>query len=136
MPGRPPKPTALKLLQGNPGKRPLNDREPKPAVGCEMPEFVKGDPLYVAEWNREAPRLIRLGILTEIDGDILGRVCVLRVKFRDQMAEGASASALAGTSKELRSLEAQLAIGAANRTRVKVEQPKPASKLGRFVGGA
>ena len=28
--GRKPKPTALKLLEGNPGKRPLNDREPVP----------------------------------------------------------------------------------------------------------
>ena len=28
--GPPPKPTALRLLQGNPGKRRLNDAEPKP----------------------------------------------------------------------------------------------------------
>ena len=28
--GRKPKPTALKVLEGNPGKRPLNDREPVP----------------------------------------------------------------------------------------------------------
>ncbi len=37
MPGRPPKPTALKLLQGNPGKRPLPKGEPRPPVGCEPP---------------------------------------------------------------------------------------------------
>lgn len=28
--GRKPKPTALKELEGNPGKRTLNDKEPKP----------------------------------------------------------------------------------------------------------
>ena len=28
--GRKPKPTALKVLEGNPGKRPLNENEPKP----------------------------------------------------------------------------------------------------------
>lgn len=28
--GRPPKPTAIKELEGNPGKRPLNKNEPKP----------------------------------------------------------------------------------------------------------
>ena len=28
--GRKPKPTAIKELEGNPGKRPLNDAEPKP----------------------------------------------------------------------------------------------------------
>ena len=31
--GRKPKPTALKVLEGNPGKRPLNDREPVPPKG-------------------------------------------------------------------------------------------------------
>lgn len=30
MPGPPRKPTALKIVEGNPGKRPLNKREPKP----------------------------------------------------------------------------------------------------------
>ncbi|MEQ8198694.1 MAG: phage terminase small subunit P27 family, partial [Clostridiaceae bacterium] len=28
--GRKPKPTAIKVLEGNPGKRPLNKNEPKP----------------------------------------------------------------------------------------------------------
>ena len=32
MRGRKPVPTALKKLRGNPGKRPLNDAEPKPDV--------------------------------------------------------------------------------------------------------
>lgn len=31
--GRKPKPTALKVLEGNPGKRPLNDHEPIPPKG-------------------------------------------------------------------------------------------------------
>ena len=36
--GRKPKPTALKVLEGNPGKRPLNDREPvPPKATLEMP---------------------------------------------------------------------------------------------------
>ena len=36
--GRKPKPTALKVLEGNPGKRPLNDREPVPPKGrAQMP---------------------------------------------------------------------------------------------------
>ena len=28
--GRKPKPTAIKVLEGNPGKRPLNEHEPAP----------------------------------------------------------------------------------------------------------
>jgi len=32
MAGRKPKPTALKIIEGNPGKRPLNKNEPKPDI--------------------------------------------------------------------------------------------------------
>ncbi len=41
MKGRKPKPTALKLLEGNPGKRKLNADEPSPrgtTVRCERPD--------------------------------------------------------------------------------------------------
>lgn len=31
--GRKPKPTAMKILEGNPGERPLNEREPIPPKG-------------------------------------------------------------------------------------------------------
>ena len=36
MAGRKPKPTAVKKLEGNPGKRKLNTKEPNP--GKEMPD--------------------------------------------------------------------------------------------------
>jgi len=32
MSGPPPTPTSLKILKGNPGKRPLNKKEPKPKL--------------------------------------------------------------------------------------------------------
>lgn len=35
MAGRKPKPTALKKLEGNPGKRKLNTKEPIPAKGMQ-----------------------------------------------------------------------------------------------------
>ena len=37
MRGRKPKPTLMKQLNGNPGKRPLNDREPVPPAGTPTP---------------------------------------------------------------------------------------------------
>ena len=40
MAGRKPKPTALKKLEGNPGKRKLNTKEPIPAKG--MPSVLSG----------------------------------------------------------------------------------------------
>ena len=39
--GRKPKPTALKKLEGNPGKRPLNELEPvPPTVALRCPNYL------------------------------------------------------------------------------------------------
>ena len=48
--GRRPTPTRLKLLTGNPGKRRLNQREPKPVGAPEKPDFISGN--SAAEWDR------------------------------------------------------------------------------------
>ena len=51
MRGRKPRPTVLKLIEGNPGKRALNDREPMPCVEIpECPEYL--DTTARAEWDR------------------------------------------------------------------------------------
>jgi len=39
MRGRRPKPTRLKMLTGNPGKRPLNGNEPRPAAA--VPDVLR-----------------------------------------------------------------------------------------------
>ena len=47
--GRKPKPTAIKELEGNPGKRKLNKKEPKPEKGMPVcPEWLL--PEAKAEW--------------------------------------------------------------------------------------
>jgi P27 family predicted phage terminase small subunit len=74
VPGRKPKPTNLRVLQGNPGKRPLKTNEPKPRpVPPVMPAHLKG--LAKEEWERVVPILERLGILTEVDGAALAGYC-------------------------------------------------------------
>jgi len=61
-----PKPTALKILEGNPGKRPLNAREPQPEPGIpECPEHLTGDARK--EWERITPLLDAVGLLSEMD---------------------------------------------------------------------
>jgi P27 family predicted phage terminase small subunit len=73
-PGRKPKPVALKVLEGNPGKRPLNHDEPKPTpIAPACPDWLA--PLARAEWDRVAPELERLGLLTAVDGAVLGAYC-------------------------------------------------------------
>ena len=54
MAGRKPKPTAVKKLEGNPGKRKLNKKEPVPAKG--MPECPDWLFFYVKKFSPLHPR--------------------------------------------------------------------------------
>ena len=64
MKGRKPKSTALKLLQGNPGKRALADGEPTPEAAAPVcPEFLSADAR--GEWERIAPLLVAQGLLVK-----------------------------------------------------------------------
>ena len=74
MRGRRPKPSRLKLLMGNPGKRPLNEAEPVPEIAIpecptELGEVAKG------EWNRLVGELVSLGMLTNLDRAALAAYC-------------------------------------------------------------
>jgi P27 family predicted phage terminase small subunit len=74
MKGRKPTPTTLRILRGNPGKRPLPRDEPKlkPELP-EPPEILQS--VALAEWHRMAPLLHGAGLLTAIDGSALAAYC-------------------------------------------------------------
>src|SRR5687768_11007374 len=73
--GRKPTPTNLKLLKGNPGKRPLNEAEPMPAPAIpKPPDHVTGEARK--EWFRISKQLHELGLLTEIDRAALAAYCI------------------------------------------------------------
>lgn len=81
MPGPPPKPTLLKIIEGNPGRRPLNDAEPKPAPGVpECPDWLH--PYGVEKWGVLGPDLARMGLLTTADGDTFAAYCSAWAEFR------------------------------------------------------
>ncbi len=72
--GPAPKPTHLKVLAGNPGKRPINEDEPKPKpIAPKCPSWL--DKEAKKEWKRVAPELERLGLLTQVDGAALAAYC-------------------------------------------------------------
>ncbi len=74
MRGRKPKPTALRKLEGNPGKRAINAREPQPPKGVpECPEFL--DDEARAEWFRVAHVLAEMRLLTPVDRSALAAYC-------------------------------------------------------------
>lgn len=70
----PKKPTALKVLEGNPGKRPLPKNEPKPApIMPECPSWFDAEAKNF--WIKYAPKLHALGLLTEVDGPAFEAIC-------------------------------------------------------------
>ena len=70
----PSKPTALKVLEGNRGKRKLNKSEPKPENTIpKCPSWLLTE--AKKEWKRVAPELSRLGLLTKIDIGALAGYC-------------------------------------------------------------
>ena len=73
--GPKPKPTALKKLLGNPGKRPLPEREPQPDPTMPHPP-AHLDELACAEWARMAPELNRMRLLTQVDRAAFAGYCV------------------------------------------------------------
>lgn len=74
MKGRPPKPTALKLIQGTARPDRINKREPKPKAGAPAcPRHL--DQVAKAKWRELAPQLVTLGVLTKVDGDALAAYC-------------------------------------------------------------
>ena len=75
-PGPVPKPTKLKELAGNPGKRPLNEREPAVAVPSSAPyapRFLNKE--GKREWRRMAKLLLEVGLYSEVDRAALAMYC-------------------------------------------------------------
>ena len=73
--GPPPKPTAIRKAEGNPSRRPFNEREPQPdPVRPRMPKHL--DKTARREWKRLCPILEHMGVLTAADGIALANLCV------------------------------------------------------------
>ena len=80
--GRKPKPTAVKQLEGNPGKRQLNANEPKPAARApSCPKWLEDD--AKKEWRRLAKQMEQLGILTEVDMAAFAGYCQAYARWKE-----------------------------------------------------
>ncbi len=81
-----PQPTVLKLLKGNPGRRPLNQLEPEPARDAIVPPaYLVGASL--GKWNQVLPGLIASGVITNADVETLARYCTMYEQFLFCLAE-------------------------------------------------
>lgn len=79
---RPRKPTALKLVQGNPGKRAINGKEPEPGLvdNLEPPAHLPAAAATI--WRELAPKLRKSLVLTELDTPLLEMTCTALAMHR------------------------------------------------------
>lgn len=78
--GRKPDPAAVKAAKGNPGRRPIG-ADPVVSAGDVVaqaqtvapPLWLKGNGLKV--WQRLAPRLVQMKLLSVVDSEAFGRYC-------------------------------------------------------------
>jgi len=74
MRGRRPLPTRMKVLTGNPGKRPLNEHEPQPEPRIpDCPPQL--GPIAREEWDRLVGELASLRMVTALDRSALAAYC-------------------------------------------------------------
>ena len=121
--GRPPQPNALKILKGNPGRRPM---QPQPQPGPLSPDIPPEltDPTARSEWQRVMPGLIAIGMVTMSDRAIAIGYCVY-------WAQWVRLEALGGMHREqadqafrmLLRAAGELGLSPTRRTRVSVSPP-------------
>lgn len=159
MAGRRPKPTAIKKITGNPGRRKLNTREPQPLHGLPfMPEWLGAFSLAVENWNREGGILDRIGVITEADAGVLAQRSFLYAMIvqlaTDIKAEGTTVSyqkvdplgneffeikshpkvkQLDAAMKEYRACGNLLGLDPSSRSKLKVDLPGEADPMEAFL---
>lgn len=161
MRGRKNKPTALKELEGNPGKRALNEKEPKPDAAIpECPKHLTGEARK--EWDRVTHELYDLGILTKIDRGALAAYCQAWLDFVYASGKVDEEGEVITTQKldkegnvigeggkylnpwvgiKQSAMDRVVRIGAefgmtpASRTRIKVETPSEEDEMASFLFG-
>ena len=150
--GRRPLPTAVKLVRGNRGKRPLNRREPKPlkVIPRCPPELA---PAARKEWRRISRHLFDLGLLTAIDRAALAIYCQGWAQWLDAQAQldkyGSVVKAPTGypimspylaianqAQAQMRASLIEFGMTPASRSKVEVTIPRdPADPAARFLTG-
>lgn len=158
---RRPKPTKLKLLEGNPGKRKINKSEPEPAPGMPtMPEWIKTFPVAVTEWERESTILFHMGIMSDAEAALLATRCYIASQIQEMaeqiekegrvvyvskmdslgnevMEAKANPKAIQMTNliKEYRQHGSLLGLDAPSRTKLSIESGNKKSKFEGLING-
>ena len=147
--GRKPVPTALKLLNGNPGKRPIRPEPYMPTGAPPMPARLKVEPKAVKQWKELVPILLQLGTLTTGDGEALATLCEVYAAAQACLLElraggpvlhtdlggvkpNPAGSLYRGLVALQASLMAEFGLTPSSRTRLGTKQEKPKDDLEEF----
>lgn len=149
--GRKPKPAELKLLTGNPGKRPVKraaavgrDRLRAPAPPDWLPDDGK------SEWRRVAPLLLAMRVLRDTDLTALAVYCEAYSRYREARRildlEGLTSDTGMGGIKthpattilnaalsQMVRLQAEFGLTPSSRSRVASEAPKEKSEFEKYL---
>ena len=128
MAGRPPVPTALKLLKGTAKKSRLNPREPVSKVGAECPASCQGKAREL--WKKWAPIYEAMGCLREADALAFAAWMQIEADMVTLRAAGEHPSV--PMRKQALNFAVQFGGTPSARARVHVEPKKVVSKLEKF----
>jgi len=82
----PAKPTALKVIEGNRGKRKLEpEKEPQPKLGLPQPPRWLSK-LAKQEWRKRGKQLLELGLMTELDEANFAAYCQAYADLQEAQA--------------------------------------------------
>jgi hypothetical protein len=132
-------PSVIQRMRGNPSKEKLNpiELEPQPApTVADPPPDVVGPAL--ALWRTLAPEMVRIGTLTSLDREELAIGCRLRIVglaalTRSEQEGVRLPSGALNALRESSKILARFGVGAADRTKIHVQPPKPDSKWQRLA---
>ena len=79
-PGKKPKNVALKVIEGNLGKRPIPEQPKMPELGAEPPDDLS--PAAKKIWMRWATSLIGQGLFSDIHQELLASTCTWWAEFK------------------------------------------------------
>jgi P27 family predicted phage terminase small subunit len=145
MRGRKPKPTAKKKLEGNPGKRKLNKREPKPRISAKITPAQIDAGMY-AFVDQYLPLLQEMRIFTDVDQAafelmsvhyamawraaeiVQAQGLVIKDKF-DQMHKHPALQILRDNSALFKSYAAEFGMTPSARSRIQVPLPEQPDQL-------
>ena len=146
-----PKPTRMKELEGNPSKKALPKNEPKPKITDTIPAPPShlNRPAKV-EWKKQAAKLHRLGLLTEIDVTMLALYCQAYGRWVEAEKDVAKHGAVITTTngnviqspyvnvancamRDCHKYATEFGMSPSSRTKVAVQQTESKSKFAGLI---